>query len=133
VVLHFTVNHYTGTDVVTWSLDKRYVMEHMTMTMGDGKVMKGLGVWTWDPRAKRFRTWWFDDWSGYGTSVASYCPECRTLCFKGNTKNMAMGFKTVGEGCFRFIDDDTMEWNWKERIPWTPFTVMEMSGTSHRQ
>ena len=123
----------TGTSQIEWGLGKRYLVERMTMTMNDGKQMQGMGLWTWDPKAKRFRNWWFDDWSGTGMGTSKYCPQCRTFCFKGKSKNMAMGFSTVGEGCMQMVDDNTLEWCWKERIPWTPFTIFEMSGTSKRQ
>lgn len=123
----------TGTNEISFELGGRYLVERMTMDMGDGKKMEGRGVWTWDPKAKKFRTWWFDDWSGNGEGISSYCPDCRTWCFKGESHNLAMGFSTVGSGCAQLVDDNTMKWCWKERIPWTPFTIMEMCGTSTKQ
>jgi hypothetical protein len=123
----------SGVNEVKWDLNGRYLVEHMKAEMGDGKVMESKGVWTYDPRAKKYRTWWFDDWSGVGEGTAKYCPETRTFCMKGKSKVLAAGHKTVGEGCVRFVDDNTMEWCWRERIPWTWITIMEFTGTSKRQ
>lgn len=123
----------TGTNEISWGIGNRYLVESMTVDMGEGKQMQGMGLWTWDPKAKRFRTWWNDDWTGYGQGSAKYCADCRCFCFKGQSHNMAMGMSTVGSGCMQLVDDNTMKWCWKERIPWTPFTIMEMCGTSRRQ
>jgi len=123
----------TGTNEITWGIGNRYLIENTTMSMGPDKPGTGMGLWTWDPKAKRFKTWWFDDWSMLGSGTVKYCPDCRGYCFKGKGYNMEMGMSTVGEGCMRFVDDNTMKWCWKERIPWTPFVIMEMCGTSVRQ
>lgn len=123
----------SGTNEIRWGVGNRYLVETMTMNMGEGKTGNGMGLWTWDPRAKKFRTWWFDDWGMNGKGTATYCPGCRCFCFKGKSYNMEMGMSTVGEGCMQFVDDNTMEWCWRERIPWTPFEIMQMCGKSTRQ
>ncbi len=123
-----------GTSETTWEVNNWYLVEHAEYEMGEMGTMKGVGVWSWDSRAKKYRTWWFDDFGGTGTGTITYREACNCWCMsvRGNSP---MG-STRGKGCITFKDDETMEWTWQEWPAWDLFGLfkfMDMSGTSKRQ
>ena len=124
----------TGTSKTAWGVDNWCIVEHGDYEMEGMGDMKGLGVWTWDARAKKYRTWWFDNFgvAGQGTLTYSKASDCWFMTVRGKS---AMG-STRGAGCITFKDKDTMEWTWKEWPAWDLlglFNFMDMKGTSTRQ
>ena len=91
----------------------------------------GVGVWTYDAKAKKFRVHWFDDWGGVARGTATHDSKTGTWKMRYKSKS-AMG-NSVGEGTFAMTDDDTMEWTWSEWDGLKMFKYMEMTGTSKRQ
>lgn len=121
----------SGTSTVTWELDKRYIVEHGEYEMGEFGKMLGKGFWTYDPKAKKYRTWWFDSYGAVGHGTAKYSEKTRTWRFKAKSKG-PMG-KSIGKGTATFVDDDTVDWTWGEWDSTGLFKVMEMTGTNKRK
>ncbi|MCH7839975.1 MAG: DUF1579 family protein [Planctomycetes bacterium] len=124
----------SGTSQNAWGVDRWCLLEHGEYEMGAMGKMNGLGVWTWDTKAKRFRSNWFDSMGGTGSGTAKYDEMTRTWTM--NMRGKGPGGATRGKGYVRFVDDDTMEWAWQEWPAWDLlglFKFMDMKATSTRQ
>ena len=123
----------TGTNTVTWEADDWVLVERMESSMGDEGTMKGIGLWTWDAKAKKYRTWWFDNYGGVYTGTARYDEDEAKWHMTFKTSYSATGAKTVGEGTSKMLSDGTMEWNYTEWDSLRLKKIMEGKGISRRK
>ena len=122
-----------GVETYSWDADKWVLVSHFEYKTGDENAMRGLAIWTWDAKAKKYRTWSFDN-SGYQDSAtAKYDQETRTWHFKGKSRNTVTGKSSVGKGSAQMVDDDTQEWNYTVWDGWKLRKLMEFKGTTHRK
>ncbi|MFQ5589764.1 MAG: DUF1579 family protein [Phycisphaerae bacterium] len=121
----------TGSRTMEWTLDKRYLVEHGDYDMGELGKMKGVGLWTYDPKAKKYRIWWFDSQGGTARGTATFCDETKT--WKMKVKGRNPWGKSKGKGTVTFVDDDTIEWEWSEWDGSGLFKTAETTGTSKRK
>lgn len=121
-----------GVETISWDADKWVLVSHFEYKMGDDE-MKGLAIWTWDAKAKKYRTWSFDNGGYQESATAKYDQETRTWHFKGKSGNTVTGKKSVGKGSSQMVDDDTQEWNYTVWDGWKLRKLMEFKGTSHRR
>ena len=97
--------------------------------MGKDK-MNGEEEWMWDAHAKKYRTFWRSDWNEMGSGWAWWCgDDC--ICMKAEYYSPMHGADVKGEGCLKFVDNDTLEFCWAEK-GFLGTTMMEMKGTSKR-
>lgn len=122
-----------GIETVSWEADKWLLVSRYEYQMGDEGVMKGLSVMTWDPKAKKYCSWGFDNYGYRGTATMTYDAATKTWHFKGKSANPLTGEKSIGKGSSVMIDDNTQEWSWTERDSWGLKTLMEIKGTSRRK
>jgi hypothetical protein len=101
--------------------------------MGDEGMMTGTGIWTWDPKAKVYRTWHFDNFGGVGVGSVKYDEDADTWYFKGKDNNPYSGKKSAGNGWIKFTDANTQEWGWTEFDSWGFKKTMEIEGVSRRK
>ena len=130
---HDEVMTGSGTSTVTWEADKWLLLERFEGTMGDEGTMKGLGVWTWDPKAHKYRVWSFDTFGGVSEGTATYDEETSTWHMKAKSRYLASGQKSVSEGKVKMLDNDTMEWDFTEWDSLKLSKYMEGHGTSRRK
>lgn len=97
-----------------WALDKNYVIENMTMKMGDDMEMSAIGIWTWDAKAGKYRSWWFDSFGTSGAGTSTYNEATKTWSMNAEGTDPMTGKPTWGSGSFKFTGDSTMEGTWKE-------------------
>lgn len=121
----------TGTSSAKWECDKRLVVDHATYDLGPLGAMTGISVWGFEPKAKRFRLWWFDSFSESAVGRASYDEETRTWTMKTKGKNAWC--RIVNKGTVRQIDADNLEWTWTQWDAWHIWKISEMNGTSRRK
>jgi hypothetical protein len=121
----------TGHSEYTWDADKWVLVERSEYKMGNTCRMNGVGLWSWDAGAKKFRTAWTDNYGSHGDG---------TVWLDGKTKVWHMRSKTSytdgtshGEGTLRQIDNNTFEWNFAEYDALHLLKFMEMHGTFHRK
>ena len=57
-----------GTTSASWKCDKQFLVEEMNYQVGSGKPESAMAVRTWDPHAKLFRSWYFDNHGMVGHS-----------------------------------------------------------------
>lgn len=123
----------TATNTISWSVDNRYLMNEMEITMHNGEKMHAMELWTWDPQIKKYRQWWFDDWGGYGSSTVEYEADEDEWEAKGESHCMRTGHTSYDEMEMCFKDADSMEWTWTSGDALGLITYMEMKGTSRRK
>lgn len=124
-----------GVNTVSWEADGWVLVEHLEVEMGqEGGKMTGVGLWTWDPQARKYRTWWFDNYGAVNQGTASYDEGSDTWRMKGKAHYAGRGKTTAYEGTSRMIDDDTITWEYTEwASPWKLNKLMHIKGTSHRR
>lgn len=131
------VDEPTTSKIVTttkWELDKRFLVDHFEGDMGEEGKFEGVGVWTWDPKAKEYRNWWFDSLGSFSHGTTKYDEETRTLHMRWEGTNSMTGKPSYGDGTSKFIDDNTQQWTYKEWdnfLHWGEPTIM--SGTYQRK
>jgi len=103
----------------------------MSMDMGTsmGKV-NAEEAWMWDPNAKKYRTFFRSDWNEMGTGWAKWCGD-NCICMEAKYYSPMHGGEVRGEGCMKFVDNDTIEFCWAEK-GFLGMTMFEMKGTSKR-
>lgn len=120
-----------GTNDATWALGKRMLIEHADLDMGPMGHMTGMSVWTWDEARGKYRMWWFDSMGEFSEATVTYNERTKTWSMRG--KGSKHGFITFGRGTLRQIDDDTLEWTWREYDPLGLFKFADMKGISRRR
>lgn len=117
---------YPGGGTWTWAMDGMFLKMDGWHSMGEGSKMNMIEYIMWDPKMRKFRSFYLSDWgeAGDGTMTPSadgnsFTTTARMVDAKGNTSS--------GSGTMRFIDNNTLEWTWKES------SGMEFRGTSKRQ
>ena len=121
----------TGTSHIVWGNDGWCLVEHAEFEMEEFGTMKAIGVWSYDPKSKKYRTSWFDTLGSIGQGTITCDESANTWTMKAKSRG-AMG-TTTGRGTIMFIDKDTMEWSFTERAFFGLFKVGEYTGTSRRK
>lgn len=122
----------TGSNTVSWACDKRVLLEKYSSKMGE-REFEGIGVWTWDPRGKKYRVWWFDSFGAASEGTVEFDEGSDSFTFYGKSKNPQTGATMVGEGKVHFVSPDVIEWTHTEWNAWKTKKLMEFKGTSRRQ
>jgi hypothetical protein len=122
-----------GHSNVRWAADGWALIEEYEETMGDGGTTKGLALWTWDPKGKKFHTIWLSSHGELSHGTAKYDAATRTWQMHGEDNNPYTGMRSIGEGTARFTDDNTMEWSYTAYGPWKMKKLFEMKGASHKK
>ena len=121
----------TGKSHTAWEADGWCLVERSEFDMGELGKMSGIGIWTWDPKIKKYRNWWFDSRGESSAGTATYDEETRTWRMK--SRGRSPHGRTTGRGTVTRVDDDTMEWNWTEWDGLKLIKFAEYSGTSRRK
>lgn len=122
-----------GVNHAEWCCDGRFMVEHFEGTFGEGQAMTGIGIWTWDEKAGKYRTWWFDSFGSASTGEAEYDEEDGEWELTGKGRNLITGDTTSGEGEIRVLGDNTLEYHFTEWDAWRLKKIMQMKGSSRRQ
>ena len=121
----------SGTSEIKWEGDGWYLVGmssgHMA-ELGDGK---GVEVWTYDAKAKKYRTTWADNMGGTGYGIAKHDKKTNTWIMKA--KSYSPFGNSTGKGKIEVVDDNTMEWTWKEYALGGLIKTFEMRATSKRR
>ncbi len=120
---------FAGGGKMEWTLGGLAVKAEGWYDMGEGQKGNYVEYWMWDAKAKKFHTWMIDDWGKIGSGWAAPCPDCDGFCMNGAGSD-ADGNKLRWEGCMRFVDKDTREWQFTESGPMGEFSL---KGTDKRQ
>lgn len=121
----------SGESEITWEGDGWYMVERGKYNMAELGEMQGLGIWTYDTKAKKFRTAWVDTTGGLGHGTSWHDEKTGKWHMK-STNHTPWG-KTKAKGTVTFVDPNTMEWSYAEYAMGGLMKTMEMKGTSKRQ
>jgi len=123
----------SGKSISAWECDGWCLVERGQYDMGgDMGKMNGVAIWTWDPKAKKYRTFWADSMGSTAVGTGRYNEATKTWHMKGKGHG-PMG-TTHARGTAKMIDDKTVEWCYKEGFgPFGMIKFMEMNGTSKKK
>jgi hypothetical protein len=122
-----------GVETTAWEGDKWLLVSRFDYSLGEQGKAIGVGIWTWDPKAKKYRLWAFDNYGYCETGTATYDEDSRTWRLKTKSRNPGTGESYVGEGTLTMPDDDTQEWEFTYWDDWKLNKCFEMAGTSRRK
>ena len=120
-----------GTSDMQWHGDKWFLVGNWIFTMGDLGETTGLETWTYDIKAKKFRSTWTDSMGAIGMGTSRYDEKNKTWHMQA--KGYGPWGTSTGKGSVKMIDDNTMEWTWAEYAMGGLMKTMDMTGTSRRK
>ena len=85
-----------GTNEASWSMDRRMLIDHAELEMGELGRLTGMSVWTWDPTRKKYRMWWFDSFGETSEANVTYNEATETWHMSGTGQEW--GNNTRGKG-----------------------------------
>jgi hypothetical protein len=118
----------SGTGEYKWSDDRWFLVGTGVMSMEEFDDMYSIETWTYDPKAKKYRSTWVGSMGMVGIGDGKYDEDTNTWHMKGT--GYGPGGKTTSKGWMKFTDPDTMEWWWAEY--YGLMKTMEMTGTGKR-
>lgn len=121
----------TGTSDTEWGPGKWYLLSDSLWNMEGFDPMHGHEVWTYDVKAKKFRSVWTDTMGAMGYGTSKYNPETKT--WKMHAVSHGPMGKSTMNGTVTFVDDNTMKFEAKEKAMFGLVTVMEWEGTATRK
>jgi len=120
-----------GTTTYRWDLDNNVLVENGAYEIEEMGTMRGMGVMTYDAKRKKFHSSWNDSWGGHGEGWLKRSADGK--CWTVKSKSSSSMGDTTGKGTMTFIDNNTVEWSWKEYCMGGMMKCFEMKGTMTRQ
>lgn len=120
-----------GRSEAGWECDRRLLVERSQFDMGALGPMSGVSVWSYDPRAGTYEMHWFDSFGESAKGWARYDERRREWRMRVRGRNAVTDI--VADGTIRIIDDDTVEWTWKQYDAWHIIRFADMKGRSVRE
>ncbi len=128
--LHHTLSG-SGTLTYAWDCDRWCLIERDAFDMDELGKMGGVGLWSYDTKRKKYRLSWVDSMGGTARGTAKYDDSSSTWNIKAKSRSP---FGTItGRGTLTAVDNDTVEWTWKERAFLGLIKVSESKGSMHRK
>lgn len=121
----------TGSFTIGWECDRWVLVERMTGQMGEMKEA-GMVVYTWCPKAKKFKTMYYNNMGEVSAGEMTYCEKEKCWCMKGKGTNPMTGQPSVFEGCIKMTDNNNMEFCWSMWDGWHLKKLGEGKGTAKR-
>ena len=123
--------HTSGTSEANWECDRRLLVERSTFDMGALGPMNGVSVWSYDARARRYEMHWFDSFGESAKGSARFDAKKNTWVMRVQGRNAFTDI--AADGTIRVINDDTLEWTWKQYDAWHIIQFADMKGRSVRE
>lgn len=120
-----------GSNSAAWECDGRFLIDRSTYDMGPLGAMTGMSIWTWDAGDQCYRMWWFDGFGESARGTARYDADNRTWHVR--TRGTNGRCSVLSRGTIHHVDDDHLDWTWKQWDGWRIFKISEMRGTSTRR
>ncbi|MCB9858382.1 MAG: DUF1579 family protein [Phycisphaerales bacterium] len=117
---------FPGGGTWDWAMDGMFLRMDGWHSMGEGGKMNMIEYVMWDPKIGKYRSFFLSDWGEAGDGTLT--PSADGNSFTSTARMIdAQGNKSSGTGTMRFIDNNSMEWTWKES------SGLELKGTNKRQ
>lgn len=120
---------YAGGGKYEWGLGGMFLKGEGWHEMGEGLKANYVEYWTWDPKAGKYRTWYFSDFGESGAGWAKFS-DANTIEMKMAGLD-AEGYEVSGGGTMTFVDDNLYNWTWSMKSD--KEGKMEFKGTGKRQ
>lgn len=101
-----------GSSSATWECDGMMLVERSDFEMGELGSMSGITVYTWDPKSKVYRAWWFNSWGEFAAGTMRYNEAKKTWKLRAKSKG-AMG-TALSEMVVECVDENATEWTFTE-------------------
>ena len=118
----------TGKGHYKWEGNNWYLVGRGLMQMEHFDEMQALETWTYDTKAKCYRSTWVDTMGMLGIGESRY--DEKTDTWHSTAISYGPWGKSNMKGTMHFLDADYMEWEWTEYMGLSK--TMEMSGTGKR-
>ena len=115
----------SGEETISWILDKKFIKGDMVNSAGT----KALFLMNYDPEAKVYRSWFFDNQYAFprGKSIGRWNAEKKRMDWE-----MDFGNGVTGKGVFLYIGKNKIEWSLKARDAEGKL-MLDMGGTQTRK
>lgn len=121
----------TSTIACEWANDDWYLVCHEDAEMEELGKIKVTWVWSYDGRAKKYRTWWFIGIGETVTGTATFDGPAQVWTEKGKSRS-ELGNSTY-RGTMRIMDDDTVECDYTQRTFLGLVKLADYKGTMRRK
>ncbi len=118
-----------GGGTYEWVLSGMFLKGQGWHETGSDRRVQYVEYITWDPKARRYRDWWFSNTGEHSQGWISLDPDGRTIRATADGVD-AQGRVKHSDRTMAFADDDTMTWTWSKS---GPMGEMRLRGTSKRQ
>ncbi len=119
---------YEGGHTGEWVMDGMFLKNEGWHEMGGGEKATFVEYIGWDPKQKKYRSWYISNWGERGEGWTTLSDDGNTLHVKVKSTD-AEGKSKSGAGTWTFVDDNNAEWTWSEK---GPMGKMKMKGTTSR-
>jgi hypothetical protein len=126
----------TGSSTMAWDCDGRVLVEHFewqSPEMGESGTMKGLVMYTYDPRENEFNFFLADSDGQVSHGEMKFDETTKSWNVEQTGRNPMTGEKTKAKGTLRMPDNNTIEWQMVQHDSMGLTKTMEMKGTSKRK
>lgn len=121
-------NKFNGGGRWEWTMNGLVLKSDGWHEMGPGQRANMVEYMGWDPRTKKYWTYYLDDWGNRGHGTMTLSADGKT--FTGDsTGTDGQGNPTKGHGTMTIVDNNTITWTWEER---GAMGEMKLKGTSKR-
>ena len=127
------VQKSTGSHSTEWAVDKWVLVENWEHEMGEGNMMKGVMLTSWDRFAKKYRVVMTDNYGGRSEGTMVYDEEEKIWKAKAKGRDGVSGDRVVETWTAKFTDPSTTEWTYVQYDGFGLFKHIEITGTSRRQ
>jgi hypothetical protein len=107
---------FRGHSTFKWDFDGMALRNEGWHEMLNLEKNQWVEYWTWDPKARKFRTSFLSNWGHNGTGWAEVDPDGKTFHMHGQTYN-ARGQRSKYNGMMRLQDDNSMSFDITEQGP----------------
>lgn len=118
-----------GGGTYRWVLGGMFLEGQGWHETGGGRRVEYVEYVAWDPKAKRYRNWWFSNTGEHAQGWMSLEPDGKTIRAMADGVD-AQGTSKHSDRTMTFVDDDTMNWTWSKA---GPLGEMKLTGISKRQ
>lgn len=123
-----------GRHVARWGPDRRFLIEEGRYGMSEEEAVAGIGFWTWDAHAKKYRLWWFDADGRVTAGTATYDESEDSFTYRTKVTDHVTGDVKYERGRTTYEDDDTARFEfayYNSPLCWC--RAMQITGVNKRQ
>ena len=122
-----------STHDVKWDLNKTLLIERLSGEMEGMGPLNGIGIYSYDCREKEFNYRYYGEHGDTMHGELDYNEKTGVWTMETKGYDPMMKMTTSGKGTFKFPDNQTIEWTWKEWDGLHLTKLFEGHGTVRRK